>query len=67
VLNSFPAFPALAVGRGRFRDSNLEKEVPKADVPCASLGKERALGLRQALVPFQRFVGEEEVGGVFAS
>ena len=25
---------------------------PKADVPCTSLGKQRALGFRQALVPF---------------
>ena len=48
-------------------DLYLEQVVPEAYISYSGLDQKRALGLRQALVPFQGFVSEKEFRGVFVS
>ena len=46
-------------------DLYLKQVVPEAYIFYSGLDQKRALGLRQALVLFQGFVGEKEFRGVF--
>ncbi len=59
-------FLAKAVVRGLdLWDLYLKQVVLEAYISCSGLDQKRALGLRQALVPFQGFISEKEFRGVF--